>query len=71
MINLKGDNLLHSPFHTLSQQIDYRHAHSNTILNLIEYDALIAVGYIAGDFYSAIDGARVHDNDFLGKAVEH
>lgn len=65
MINLKGDKLLRSPFHALSQQIDYRHAHGNTILNLIEYDALVAVGYVAGDFYSAIDGARVHDNNLL------
>ena len=70
MINLKGDNLLGSTFHALRQQIDYRHAHSNTVFDLIENDALVAVGYVAGDFYSAVDGARVHDNDFLGKAVE-
>src|SRR5207244_8280695 len=44
-----------------SAQIESGHAHSETVRDLIENDALQAVGYFAIDLDSAVDGARVHD----------
>src|SRR5688572_9120 len=57
---------------TLSTRQQEHHSHSdrNTILNLFKYNGLFAVGHIAGDLNTAVDGTRVHHDYLFWKAVE-
>ena len=54
----------------LCQQVNNCHTNGNTIFNLIENNALVAVGNIAGDFDSTIDGPGVHHHDFFREAIQ-
>ncbi len=62
-------SLLHFPF--ARKEVDDGHADGYAVFNLIENDGLFGVGDIGVEFYAAVDGAGVHDDDFFFEAVEH
>jgi len=61
--------LFHFPF--AGEEVDDGHADSYAVLDLVEDDGLFGVGDIGVEFYAAVDGAGVHDDDVFLEAVEH
>lgn len=60
----------HPRLHILSEQIDHCHTDRHTVFYLLQDNALVAIGYIAGNFNATVDGARVHDDNLFVEAIE-
>jgi hypothetical protein len=55
------ENLRHSSRRNSSAQIKNRHAHGQTVRDLIENHTLVSIGQLTVDLVSAVDRTRMHD----------
>ena len=63
------EELTHS-FYSLSQQENCCHANGHAVFNLIENYAVVAICYLTGYLNTAVNGSRMHNNDFLSECIQ-
>src|SRR5690606_20729319 len=55
---------------TSTEQVQGSHSYSDPVFHLLQDNRLLAVGHIAVNFHTSVNGAGVHDDYFFPEPVE-